>query len=781
LARKKKITIKKLQQVKFLGDMAKKNNKTPVSKKAARKPKATKNFTDFVLTISDDEEGIPDLDIDGDEDDEKTIKDTVTENKKAKTKTIAAKANKKKTEAIKDEDGTSLNPDFIFSVEDEDVVEEFNGWDFTGHDSGKVRTLVDLDGIIRRKGGLGVVASTGEKSDLAEAVDENLIDEEEEDLPIENEDEGIDDEELALDGFGMGANQEEDVVVEEEVEDDPTLAEPEPEITEQVEPEDIQEPEDTVEEVNRYFDQTKNQEVNKSVHVTFQSLSLSRPVLKGLSTLGYTKPSPIQSASIPIGLLGKDIVAGAQTGSGKTAAYMIPIIERLLFKPSKISATRVVVLTPTRELAIQVNDVGKKISQFVNGIEFGLAVGGLNLRKQEQELRKRPDIVIATPGRFIDHIRNSPSFSVESVEILVIDEADRMLEDGFQEELKEILTLLPGKKQTMLFSATMNNSIKDLIQLSLHKPVRIMIDPPKQAVSGLVQEFVRLRKNLEMKPALLFDILTKVNPSQQHRIVVFIARKMDAHKLRIILGLLGLKVSELHGSLTQEQRLKSITDFKNLTVPILICTDLASRGLDIPKIEVVINYDMPKTYDIYLHRVGRTARAGREGRSITFVSESNQDRAIVREAMKGIATAKNRALGRNVDWDSIEKIHQLIEEKAETIGDILSEEKEEKQFLRAEMEVRKGENILHHGEEIMSRPKRTWFQSEADKKKEKQKSEQQINSKKRKRLEAKKEAGGESMYKKTRDDRTSNQKKNSTRQPSKNQMKKKLGKVKSKR
>ncbi|AOA63804.1 RNA helicase [Komagataella phaffii CBS 7435] len=761
--------------------MAKKNNKTPVSKKAARKPKATKNFTDFVLTISDDEEGIPDLDIDGDEDDEKTIKDTVTENKKAKTKTIAAKANKKKTEAIKDEDGTSLNPDFIFSVEDEDVVEEFNGWDFTGHDSGKVRTLVDLDGIIRRKGGLGVVASTGEKSDLAEAVDENLIDEEEEDLPIENEDEGIDDEELALDGFGMGANQEEDVVVEEEVEDDPTLAEPEPEITEQVEPEDIQEPEDTVEEVNRYFDQTKNQEVNKSVHVTFQSLSLSRPVLKGLSTLGYTKPSPIQSASIPIGLLGKDIVAGAQTGSGKTAAYMIPIIERLLFKPSKISATRVVVLTPTRELAIQVNDVGKKISQFVNGIEFGLAVGGLNLRKQEQELRKRPDIVIATPGRFIDHIRNSPSFSVESVEILVIDEADRMLEDGFQEELKEILTLLPGKKQTMLFSATMNNSIKDLIQLSLHKPVRIMIDPPKQAVSGLVQEFVRLRKNLEMKPALLFDILTKVNPSQQHRIVVFIARKMDAHKLRIILGLLGLKVSELHGSLTQEQRLKSITDFKNLTVPILICTDLASRGLDIPKIEVVINYDMPKTYDIYLHRVGRTARAGREGRSITFVSESNQDRAIVREAMKGIATAKNRALGRNVDWDSIEKIHQLIEEKAETIGDILSEEKEEKQFLRAEMEVRKGENILHHGEEIMSRPKRTWFQSEADKKKEKQKSEQQINSKKRKRLEAKKEAGGESMYKKTRDDRTSNQKKNSTRQPSKNQMKKKLGKVKSKR
>lgn len=781
MARKKKITIKKLQQVKFLGDMAKKNNKTPVSKKAARKPKATKNFTDFVLTISDDEEGIPDLDIDGDEDDEKTIKDTVTENKKAKTKTIAAKANKKKTEAIKDEDGTSLNPDFIFSVEDEDVVEEFNGWDFTGHDSGKVRTLVDLDGIIRRKGGLGVVASTGEKSDLAEAVDENLIDEEEEDLPIENEDEGIDDEELALDGFGMGANQEEDVVVEEEVEDDPTLAEPEPEITEQVEPEDIQEPEDTVEEVNRYFDQTKNQEVNKSVHVTFQSLSLSRPVLKGLSTLGYTKPSPIQSASIPIGLLGKDIVAGAQTGSGKTAAYMIPIIERLLFKPSKISATRVVVLTPTRELAIQVNDVGKKISQFVNGIEFGLAVGGLNLRKQEQELRKRPDIVIATPGRFIDHIRNSPSFSVESVEILVIDEADRMLEDGFQEELKEILTLLPGKKQTMLFSATMNNSIKDLIQLSLHKPVRIMIDPPKQAVSGLVQEFVRLRKNLEMKPALLFDILTKVNPSQQHRIVVFIARKMDAHKLRIILGLLGLKVSELHGSLTQEQRLKSITDFKNLTVPILICTDLASRGLDIPKIEVVINYDMPKTYDIYLHRVGRTARAGREGRSITFVSESNQDRAIVREAMKGIATAKNRALGRNVDWDSIEKIHQLIEEKAETIGDILSEEKEEKQFLRAEMEVRKGENILHHGEEIMSRPKRTWFQSEADKKKEKQKSEQQINSKKRKRLEAKKEAGGESMYKKTRDDRTSNQKKNSTRQPSKNQMKKKLGKVKSKR
>jgi ATP-dependent RNA helicase DDX27 len=343
------------------------------------------------------------------------------------------------------------------------------------------------------------------------------------------------------------------------------------------------------------------------------------------------------------------------------------------------------------------------------------------------------------------------------VEVLIIDEADRMLEEGFQKELTEILEILPTKRQTLLFSATMNSKIKSLIQLSLNKPVRIMIDPPKQAATGLTQEFVRIRKRDHLKPSILFNILKKFSKDQ--RIVIFVARKDQAHKLRIVLGLLGLKVSELHGSLTQEQRLSSINAFKNLTVPILICTDLASRGLDIPKIEVVVNFDMPKNFEVYLHRVGRTARAGRQGRSISFVGEANSDRAIVKEAIKSSADNPNnkinKTVGREVDWKEVEEINKLITSKGETVEEILEEEKSEKELLQAEMELKKSENMMKYKEEIQSRPKRTWFETEKDKRKDKE--NVKLNSKKRKQSEAREDSNGKRSYKKTKTDRVTDQ------------------------
>lgn len=565
----------------------------------------------------------------------------------------------------------------------------------------------------------------------------------------------------------LGAKVEKDDD-DEESEDDEEEEEEETQLMVESDQESKDEDEDSPEEIAKFYAPTEESEqAKKQIHKTFNSLDLSRPVLKGLSALGYTKPSPIQSATIPIALLGKDIIAGAVTGSGKTAAYMVPVIERLLYKPAKIASTRVIVLTPTRELAIQVGDVGKKIGRFVNGLSFGLAVGGLNLRQQEQELKQRPDIVIATPGRIIDHLRNSASFNVDNVEILIVDEADRMLEEGFRKELTEILDILPTKRQTLLFSATMNSKIKSLIQLSLQKPVRIMIDPPKQAATGLVQEFVRIRKRDHLKPSVLFNILKKFTKDQ--RIVIFVARKEMAHKLRIILGLLGLKVSELHGSLTQEQRLQSINNFKDLTVPILICTDLASRGLDIPKIEVVLNFDMPKNHEIYLHRVGRTARGGREGRSISFVGESSSDRSIVKDAIKSIEDNKiGKTVGREVNWKEVEEINKILESKNETIEEILMEEKSEKEMLQAEMELRKGENLLKFKDEIQSRPRRTWFENESDKKKpisgysDKDKMKvlaknKKVNSKKRKQQEAREDIPR--SYKKTKNDRMSDQKK----------------------
>ncbi|KAG0681835.1 nucleolar DEAD-box protein required for synthesis of 60S ribosomal subunit [Pichia californica] len=757
--------------------------------------------TDFIPTISDSESDVPDLDSDDEiineddkiKDEELTLKKKVSKKeKKALKKSKANKKGGKKDNENENEDADvdaddkenqvskDLNPDFVFSVEDLGSTTTFDGWDF-GADTSKsngqlVKKDVDLDDIIRRKGGLSgkVDVNTNEDDDNADEVDAELDEEQD-----SEEGDNNDDDELALDGFGMGAESKEDTensktkdseVEEEEDDDDNEDEEDEDEDDEDEREElhfggnskddELKEEGDSAEAIAKYYDEDEGTAAKEQAHKTFQSLQLSRPILKALSALNYSLPTPIQSASIPIALLGRDIVAGAVTGSGKTAAYIIPVIERLLYKPAKIAKTRVIVLTPTRELAIQVADVGRKLGQFVQNLSFGLAVGGLNLRQQEQELKKRPDIVIATPGRLIDHIRNSPSFSVDDVEIVIMDEADRMLEEGFEKEMQEIVELLPTKRQTMLFSATMNSSIKQLISWSLQKPVRIMIDPPKTSASGLIQEFVRVRKRDELKPALLYTILSKLDPKQ--RIIIFISTKDMCHKLRIKLGLLGLRVGELHGGLSQEQRLKSVTLFKNSTVPILLCTDLAARGLDIPKIEVVINFDMPKTHEIYLHRVGRTARAGRDGLSISFVGEAKRERAIVREVVKNVEESKKgKAFGRNADWDEIDRVDKILESKKDLIDEIVDEEKHEKEVLAAEMELKKGENMLRYKEEIESRPKRTWFMSEKEKKEDKNRvlealgKNKKPNSKKRKREEALADAGDRS-YKKTGKDRREN-------------------------
>ncbi|CAI5760456.1 unnamed protein product [Candida verbasci] len=610
-----------------------------------------------------------------------------------------------------DEEDKDLNPEFNFKLDDEE--EEIDVWndELDKEKESNLKKAVDLDQIIKDKGG------------LQESEDED---------------------ELAMDGFGMGVEEEEEE--EEEGKNNEEKDDNDRPVEDDMDEEQPDSESDDEEAINDFYESTETAETT-TTNKTFESLNISRPLLKALHKLNFTKPTPIQSSTIPIALLGKDIVGGAQTGSGKTAAYLLPILERLIYKPS--TSTKVIILTPTRELAIQVYEVGKKLGQFVNNLSFGLAVGGLNLRQQEQQLKSRPDIVIATPGRLIDHIRNSPSFSVEDIQVLVIDEADRMLEEGFQEELTEILQLIPKfKRQTLLFSATMNTKIQDLIQLSLQKPVRIMIDAPKTVATKLQQQFVRIRKREDLKPALLYQILKKLSSSG--KIVVFVARKEAAHKLRIIMGLLGIKISELHGGLAQEQRLKNVSDFKSNKSNVLVCTDLAARGLDI-KIEFVINHDMPKNFDIYLHRVGRTARAQREGTSISFVSDNSADRAIVKDAIKN----GGKTLARNVDWNEIQKIQKTIESKQDLIDEVMLEEKQQKEILNAEMQLQKANNMLTHQDEILSKPKRTWFKSNNVDEKDKvlkqlTKKGKKVNSKKRKANEEKKERS----YKKTKKDRS---------------------------
>ncbi|KAJ8084045.1 nucleolar DEAD-box protein required for synthesis of 60S ribosomal subunit [Marasmius tenuissimus] len=447
-------------------------------------------------------------------------------------------------------------------------------------------------------------------------------------------------------------------------------------------------------------------------HDSFITMNLSRPLLKALTTMGFQKPTPIQAATIPMALLGKDIVGGAVTGSGKTAAFTIPMLERLLYreKGKKAAATRCLVLVPTRELAVQCYDVGTKLAAHTD-ISFCLLVGGLSLKSQEAALRNRPDVVIATPGRLIDHIHNSPSFTLENLDILVLDEADRMLSDGFADELAEIIKSCPKSRQTMLFSATMTDSVDELVKMSLNKPVRLFVDPKRTMARGLVQEFVRVRAGKEADRSALLVTLCK--RTFKSNVIIFVRSKKLAHQLRIVFSLVGLKSDELHGDLTQEQRLRALQQFRDGAVDYLIATDLASRGLDIKGIETVINYDMPGQLAQYLHRVGRTARAGAKGRSVTLVGEA--DRKMLKAAIKHGA-GEDKVRHRIVPPEAVAKWVEKLDELKEEIGEILKEEKEEKQMRQAEMEVKKGQNMIEHEAEIFSRPARTWFQSEKEKK-----------------------------------------------------------------
>ncbi|KAJ1980067.1 nucleolar DEAD-box protein required for synthesis of 60S ribosomal subunit [Dimargaris verticillata] len=446
---------------------------------------------------------------------------------------------------------------------------------------------------------------------------------------------------------------------------------------------------------------------------SFNSMNLSRPIVKGLTQLGFTQPTAIQAKSIPVALLGKDICGGAVTGSGKTAAFVVPILERLLYRARSTAVTRVLVLCPTRELAIQCHNVAIKLAAFTD-VHFCLCVGGLAIRPQEAELQKRPDVVIATPGRLIDHLRNSPSFSLDHLEILVMDEADRMLEDGFKAELTEIVKCCPRSRQTMLFSATMTDNVDELIRLSLDKPVLVQIDSAKKTARRLVQEFIRVRQNHEEdRPAILAALCAK---TYRRKTIVFFRSKLAVREMRIVFGLLGLGATEIHGDLTQEQRLEALEMFRDGEVDYLMATDVAARGLDIKGVSTVINFNMPVKYSQYLHRVGRTARAGKGGRSVTLAGE--EDRKILRLVMKNSPAENVRR--RVIPPETIARYQDKIEKAKDSVAAILQEQQEDRELAKAEKEVNKAKNMIEFEAEIKARPAKTWFQTGAEKRQQKE-------------------------------------------------------------
>jgi len=502
---------------------------------------------------------------------------------------------------------------------------------------------------------------------------------------------------------------------DEEEESDSDEGEEEEEEEEDDEDEKEESSEEEEEEAASKKSKKKKKEGKKQTHKgtpykkvnDFSELYLSRPILRAVKDLGFTNPTPVQCAAIPPGLTGKDILVNAVTGSGKTAAFMLPVLERLLHRHKRSAITRVLVVAPTRELASQCYDMTERFAKYTD-IRCALVVGGLSMQIQATALRARPDIVIATPGRLIDHLRNTHSVHMEDIEVLILDEADRLLEKGFADELTEIVRSCPRGRQSMLFSATLNEEVAKLVDLSLHNPVHIAINPLNTLVETLSQEFIRIRPEMEKYREAIVVALCK--RSFKKKTIVFVKSKMQAHRLMLLFGLLNMKAAELHGNLTQQQRLDALEIFRVGQVDFLLCTDLAARGLDIKGVETVINMSLPKNIRDYIHRVGRTARAGKKGCAVSLAADNR--RKMLKEIVK---QTKDTVKSRNIPMDVLEKYFKKIGSIEPDVRAIFKEEAEEKQARIAEMEANKVQNLIRHEDEIYSRPAKTWFQTAKEK------------------------------------------------------------------
>ncbi|MGJ8592811.1 MAG: DEAD/DEAH box helicase [Aquaticitalea sp.] len=348
--------------------------------------------------------------------------------------------------------------------------------------------------------------------------------------------------------------------------------------------------------------------------MSFNSLGLSDALLKAVSKQGYTEPSPIQQKAIPLVLERKDVLASAQTGTGKTAGFTLPMLQ-ILSQGQQLRQRpiRALVLTPTRELAAQVHQSVKDYSEFLD-IRSMVMFGGVNQKPQVANLRQGVDILIATPGRLLD-LHSQGVLSLKSIEILVLDEADRMLDMGFLRDIKKIMALMPEKRQNLLFSATFSKDIKALANDILHHPVLVEATPENSTVDAIDQKVYRVAKDL--KTDLLIKLITEGNWEQ---VLVFTRTKHGANKLTKKLISSDISAMPIHGNKSQGARTKALDGFKKGTVRVLVATDIAARGLDIPLLPHVVNFELPNISEDYVHRIGRTGRAGASGEAVSLVS-----------------------------------------------------------------------------------------------------------------------------------------------------------------
>ncbi|EAR91857.2 DEAD/DEAH-box helicase (macronuclear) [Tetrahymena thermophila SB210] len=377
---------------------------------------------------------------------------------------------------------------------------------------------------------------------------------------------------------------------------------------------------------SEYLKEIQIDETEEKEDVTFQSLGVCEELVEACNRLKYVKPTAIQRESLVYTLKQRDIIALAETGSGKTLAFALPVIQNLLDAPQPFYA---LVLSPTRELCMQIAEHFEALGVGIS-LKTTVIVGGLDPMAQAIALSKKPHIIIGTPGRILYHMQNTKGFNFKALKFLVLDEADKLLNMDFEKDINQILDIIPKKRNTFLFSATMTNKVHKLQRASLKDPVKIEVSSKYQMVSTLVAQYAFI-------PAKYKDcyLVYSLNEFAGNTSIIFVQTCLNAIKLTLMLRNLGFSAVTIHGQMSQVKRLGAINKFKSGEKKILVATDVASRGLDIPSVDLVINYDIPTNAKEYVHRVGRTARAGRAGKAISFVTQYDVEMYLKIEALIG--------------------------------------------------------------------------------------------------------------------------------------------------
>ncbi|KAL4736749.1 ATP-dependent rRNA helicase rrp3 [Aspergillus similis] len=345
---------------------------------------------------------------------------------------------------------------------------------------------------------------------------------------------------------------------------------------------------------------------------SFKELGIIDQLCEACENMGYKAPTPIQSQAIPLALEGRDVIGLAETGSGKTAAFALPMLQALMEAPQTLFG---LVLAPTRELAYQISQAFETLGSTI-GVRCAVIVGGMDMVAQSIALGKKPHIIVATPGRLLSHLENTKGFSLRNLKYLAIDEADRLLDMDFGESLDKIIRILPRSRHTYLFSATMSTKVESLQRASLSNPVRVSVSSKYQTVSTLQSSYICIphkHKNLYLVYLL--------NEFAGQSAIIFTTTVHETQRVAFMLRALGFGAIPLHGQLSQSARLGALGKFRSRSRDILVATDVAARGLDIPSVDVVFNFDLPMDSKTYIHRVGRTARAGKSGIAISFVTQ----------------------------------------------------------------------------------------------------------------------------------------------------------------